>query len=260
MLTHPNPYQMIAQSDHNQILLVQAPGGCYIVKRLQTSANQQARLMLSQEVRALQALRHPAIPSFLGQPSPTELAISFIQGETLGAYLRRNGPLPWQQACSIALNLTRILVNIHWQKWLHRDIKPSNILLTGTGHSVALIDFGNAIQIGTLPFLSPLRYNGTRGYAAPEQYEGSGYRGAHKAQTDFFSLGVVLHQMLTGHNPRSLPVSLLFDFPPVEQLAPFSPPILVQLVEALLQRDLSQRPSGLVVQQYLERLLYGSTL
>src|SRR5204862_8344321 len=109
----------------------------------------------------------------------------------------------------VALDLYDVLAYLHACKppVIFRDLNPSNVILTKDGR-LFLIDFGIArrFKMGqlkdTLPFGSP-------GYAAPEQYG----RAQTTPRADIYSLGAILHQMLTGHDPSNS----AFHFQPTRQ-------------------------------------------
>lgn len=88
------------------------------------------------------------------------------------------------------------LAELHRLGWVHRDLKPAN-LLQRTDGSLALADFGCACRAGESGPLPAGAVTGTPQYAAPEQIEG---RAAHPA-ADVYSLGILLHQLLTGRVP-----------------------------------------------------------
>src|SRR6266487_446045 len=158
------------------------------------------------EAMLLAGLMHPNLPRIYD--SFTEggrwyLVMDFIEGETLEDYLEHSsgGRLPLTEVLAIGLQLCKVLDYLHTRQppIIFRDLKPSNVMRTSDGQ-LYLIDFGIARHFkpgqakDTIAFGSP-------GYAAPEQYG--------KAQTtssaDIYSLGALLHQMLTGIDPSITP-------------------------------------------------------
>nr|WP_268886750.1 WD40 repeat domain-containing serine/threonine protein kinase [Ktedonospora formicarum] len=129
---------------------------------------------------------------------------------------------------------------------IYRDLKPANIML-GPKNRVTLIDFGIARHFkpgqskDTIPFGSP-------GYAAPEQYG--------KAQTtprsDIYSLGALLHQMLTGQDPAEHP----FAFPPIHITTPGLPLELGSFIARMLALSPEERPTSMVEVQYQLKQAY----
>src|SRR5262249_47173901 len=128
------------------------------------------------------------------------------------------------------------------------DLKPSNVILTPDGRAV-MVDFGIArastrcsetpsweVGLDSSDVLdgSDAQPLGTAGYAAPEQYE----RGWHAdPRSDIFALGVLLHEMVTGHAPPPFP----FGFPSVRSLNPALPSMLEDLIERALRFDPEER-------------------
>lgn len=127
----------------------------------------------------------------------------YIAGESLRQRLDRERTLPLDEALRIAQEVAEVVGFAHAQGVVHRDIKPDNILLSA-GHAV-VADFGIAAAIcaacadeeapGGLPL-------GTPAYMSPEQALGTR---AINAQTDVFSLGCVLYEMIVGEPPANWP-------------------------------------------------------
>lgn len=205
------------------------------------------------ELTILSTLDHPAIPTLYDHftdASHWYLVISFIEGQTLEKYfstLAQDKYRDPQTICTlleIALELCNVLMYMHRQEpsVIYRDLKPANIML-GPRKRVTLIDFGIARHFkpgqnrDTIPFGSP-------GYAAPEQYG--------KAQTtprsDIYSLGALLHQMLTGEDPADYP----FEFPAIHIITPGLPIELGSFIARMLALNPEQRPTSMLdVQQQL---------
>lgn len=200
------------------------------------------------EALMLAGLRHKHLPHIYDHFAENErwyLVMDYIEGETLEAYFEksRDGSLPLVMALKIALQLCEVLDYLHTRQppIIFRDLKPANVILTPAG-DLFLIDFGIARHFkpgqakDTIAFGSP-------GYAAPEQYG--------KAQTtpraDIYSLGAILHQMLSGADPSLAP----FRFAPLTG----HDPALHQLVTGMLDMDEAQRPTSIAaVQQTLQHI------
>ncbi|HEX6780015.1 MAG TPA: protein kinase [Ktedonobacterales bacterium] len=209
---------------------------------------QEATDAFQREALLLAGFSHPSLPRIyerFEEEGRWYLVMDFIEGETLEVYLdKQGGKLPVKEALALALQLSEVLGYLHSRQppIIFRDLKPSNIMRTPDGQ-VLLIDFGIArfFKPGqnkdTIAFGSP-------GYAAPEQYG--------KAQTtprsDIFSLGAVLHQMLTGIDPSEKP----FRFAPLT--IPY-PAGLPDLIEQMVEMEESQRPLAMdVIRRELERM------
>lgn len=150
------------------------------------------------EARAAAALDHPNVCA-IHDSGETEdghlfMAMPLYDGETLQARLER-GRLGFAEAAAIALQAARGLAHAHERAIVHRDVKPSNIMLVADG-TVKILDFGIAkaddpAAVGYRGLL------GTVAYMSPEHVRGD----AADHRTDIWSLGVVIHEMLTGSRP-----------------------------------------------------------
>lgn len=150
------------------------------------------------EARAAAALDHPNICTILEIGETDEgqmfLAMPLYDGETVGARLKR-GRLPFADALPIAVQVARGVGAAHARGVVHRDIKPSNVMLLRDG-TVKVLDFGIATIEDPSPAAVDARF-GTLPYMSPEHVRGGpiDYRG------DIWSLGVLLHETLTGVRP-----------------------------------------------------------
>jgi serine/threonine protein kinase len=153
------------------------------------------------EALLLARLHHPAIPTlydYFQEDGYWYLGMEYVPGPTLASYMRQYAPLPPLEALNYAMQLCDVLDYLQQQAppIVFRDLKPSNVILSPDGRLV-LVDFGIARyfkegQINdTTDFGSP-------GYASPEQYEGSEQT---DGRSDIYSLGVILHEMLSGKRP-----------------------------------------------------------
>ncbi len=153
------------------------------------------------EALLLARLNHPAIPAlydYFFEDGYWYLVMEYIPGPTLSAYLRRQGALPPLEALNYAIQLCDVLAYLHEQTppVIFRDLKPSNIILT-PARRLVLVDFGIAryFKDGQSSDTNDL---GSPGYAAPEQYQGESQT---DARSDLYSLGIILHEMLSGQRP-----------------------------------------------------------
>ena len=151
------------------------------------------------EAHAIAALNHPHICT-LYDVGPNYLVMEYIEGETLATRIRK-GPLPFDEAMKIAIEVAGALDAAHRHGIVHRDLKPGNIMLTESG--TKLLDFGLAKfqrvraagETMTMALTGPAQLVGTLPYMSPEQLEGQEADG----RSDIFAFGAVLYEMLTGH-------------------------------------------------------------
>lgn len=177
---------------------------------------QQAVAAFRQEAQMLARLDHPNLPrvsDFFTENGKHYIVMELVEGETLADYLHRRGaPVSEAEARDWAVQLCDVLGHLHRQNppVIFRDLKPANIMLTPQSQ-LKLIDFGIA-RFFTVGKPGDTLVMGTPGYAAPEQYG----QGQTDARSDVYSLGVLLHHALTGHEPATTP----FALPPVRRLNP----------------------------------------
>jgi eukaryotic-like serine/threonine-protein kinase len=159
------------------------------------------------EARAVARLNHPHIvtvidageePSADGEAGTPYIVLEYVDGETLKQLIRRGGPLPIAQALAYAVEIARALGAAHEQLIVHRDVKPQNVLISSEG-SAKITDFGIARTLTEEGLTMDGRVLGTTDYVSPEQALGQPVTG----QSDLYSLGVVLYEMLTGAVPFS---------------------------------------------------------
>src|SRR5215471_14998603 len=219
---------------------------------------QTARERFLREARAAAALRHPnvaAVYQFGVAPERSRCfyAMELVEGETLEARVRRQGPLNPKLVVEIAIQIARALTAAAAQGLIHRDLKPGNIMLkTGapgvTEVEVKIIDFGLAkavADVGEEMDITHGEFVGTPNFASPEQFE----RGPVDVRSDVYSLGATLWFALTGKTPfagrnideihRAQRLAAL----PTEQLkAAHVPPPLRSLPKSMLAIEPAARP------------------
>jgi serine/threonine protein kinase len=145
-----------------------------------------------QEARVLSSFSHPHICT-LFDVGPDYLVMELLDGETLEARLQR-GPLSMTETVRYGVQIADALAEAHAKGVTHRDLKPGNVMLTRSG--VKLLDFGLAAVEGQ-SLTQAGAIMGTPAYMAPEQSRGK----SAGAQTDIYSLGVLLYEMATGKRP-----------------------------------------------------------
>src|ERR1700728_2283537 len=155
------------------------------------------------EARAVAQLSHPHIVGVIDageDADPTHprpyIVFEYVEGETLKERIRRLGRLPITEAVAYAIEIARALGTAHARHIVHRDVKPQNVLIDEEG-SAKVTDFGIARTLDEEGLTADGRVLGTTDYVSPEQALGQGVTG----QSDLYSLGVVLWEMLTGEVP-----------------------------------------------------------
>jgi eukaryotic-like serine/threonine-protein kinase len=174
------------------------------VKRLHSGllADREHSERFRREAMLVARLSHPNLVHLLDRGEDVEgpyLVMELIDGENLKARIRRDGPLPPDEAARVCAEVARALGYAHRQGVVHRDIKAQNVLLTGDG-AVKLADFGIARLIETEDAEGLTRTDmllGSADYLSPEQADGRPI----DARTDIYSLGILLYECLTGAMP-----------------------------------------------------------
>lgn len=178
------------------------------VKRVWLQADaeheQSAGERATREAQATARLSHPAIVALYEAQAEGDafyLISELVHGETLGAVLA-DGECPDEEVLAIGVALAGALEHAHARGVVHRDVKPHNILVPydsdGSAAGVAkLTDFGGALLAGEDVLTRTGDVLGTLAYMAPEQGEGR----EATAQSDLYSLALVLYEALSGVNP-----------------------------------------------------------
>ncbi len=151
------------------------------------------------EARSVARLSHPNIVTVIDrgeQDGRQFIVFEYVRGENLKTLLQRVGPLPEEEAVRLALQIARALGFAHDNGLVHRDVKPQNVLLNGDGQA-KVTDFGIARSLDVGGLTQTGTVMGTSDYIAPEQARGSQV----DAQSDIYSLGAVLYELLTGEVP-----------------------------------------------------------
>ena len=174
------------------------------LKVLTDAGGGDATVSILREARVAARLNHPniaAIYDIVDSGTPPFLVMECVDGETLSAVVAR-GPVDPARAIEIGIVLASALAYAHGQGVIHRDVKPSNVAFTKTG-TVKLLDLGVARQISVDELKTTKRQTesvgvkGTPAYMAPEQLTGRPVT----AQSDVYSAGVLLFELLTGRLP-----------------------------------------------------------
>lgn len=228
------------------------------------AAHPVARARFLREARTAAKLRHPNVASVFHygeQEGECFYTMELVDGETLEARVRRDGPLPAAFALEIATQVARALAAAEVHGVIHRDLKPTNLMLTtqtGRGDPaqlplVKVIDFGlaKAVSAAAAGTTTETRggFVGTPAYASPEQF-GDAETGSLDGRSDIFSLGATMWFALCGQSPftgRTLEEirARQHEPLPVAQLAARQVPAsLVTLLRAMLSVDPAHRPAS----------------
>ena len=153
------------------------------------------------EARAVARLSHPHVVTVIdfGEDDGTPyIVLEYVEGETLKERIRRMGRLPVAEAVAYAIEIGRALTCAHTAHLVHRDVKPQNVLIDMEGRA-KVTDFGIArsLEAGVGGLTAEGRVLGTTDYVSPEQALGKDVT----EQSDVYSLGVVMFEMLTGRRP-----------------------------------------------------------
>src|ERR687894_292810 len=151
------------------------------------------------EARAVARLNHPLVVTVIDageDDGPPYIVFEYVEGETLKERIRRLGRLPIDEAIAYAIEIGRALECAHAHKLVHRDVKPQNVLIDPDGRA-KVTDFGIARSLEAQGLTATGRVLGTTDYVSPEQALGHEVTG----QSDVYSLGVVIYEMLTGEVP-----------------------------------------------------------
>ncbi len=151
------------------------------------------------EARAVAQLSHPHIVGVIDAGEDENrpyIVFEYVDGETLKERIRRLGRLPVPEAVAYSIEIARALGAAHARHIVHRDVKPQNVLIDEEG-SAKVTDFGIARTRDEEGLTADGRVLGTTDYVSPEQALGQPVTG----QSDLYSLGIALYEMLTGEVP-----------------------------------------------------------
>jgi len=216
------------------------------LKALPAIGDAKQKQQLIWEARAAAGLRHPnivVVHDVTTGSNADYIVMEYIPGRPLSECLAE-GALPVEVAVRYALEIASALEAAHTAGIVHRDLKPSNILVTPEG-SIKLVDFGLArLQEQESSRGGIATIGGTYGYMSPEQAQGE----RPTAQSDIFSFGAVLFEMVTGQrafggkSAAELVAAVMRDEPPkASSLAPQVPAALDRVIAQCLRKDLRRR-------------------
>jgi serine/threonine protein kinase/tetratricopeptide (TPR) repeat protein len=206
----------------------------------------EAKNRFVQEAQAASALEHSNICN-IHEIDETEDGQLFIcmacyEGETLKERIER-GPLKLEEAVDVAIQVAHGLMKAHGQGIVHRDIKPANVFITTEGQA-KIMDFGVAKLSGRAGMTKTGMIAGTIAYMSPEQVRGEDV----DHRSDIWSLGVVLHEMVTGQTAfkgeyeQAVVYSILNEDPePISTLRVDVPMELERTVRKATAKSLDER-------------------
>ncbi|MFP4497595.1 MAG: serine/threonine protein kinase [Vulcanimicrobiota bacterium] len=197
------------------------------------------------EAQLLARISHPNLPRVIDYFSHGQihyLVEEFVDGTTLLEIVNK-GKLPVKRVIPVAMQLAETLVFLHNQGIVYRDLKPDNVMVEPLG-TIKLIDFGIA-RIYKAGKMQDTIVMGTPGYAPPEQYGTS----QTDVRADVYSLGALLHHLVTGKDPRENP----FNFDPPSALNIVIPTYLESVImKALSMKAEDRYPNMKAMRESLE--------
>jgi hypothetical protein len=213
------------------------------LERFRREARSVARLNHPHVVRVIDAGEELSESSGADGAGAPYIVLEYVEGETLKDLIRREGPLEITQAIAYAIEIARALGAAHQRMIVHRDVKPQNVLIGDEG-SVKITDFGIARTLTEEGLTMAGRVLGTTDYVSPEQALGHPVTG----QSDLYSLGIVLYEMLTGQVPfrGESPVAVAMrhvreQVPDVQKLRPEVSAATASVVDRAFAKDLDYR-------------------
>ena len=208
--------------------------------------DEEVRERFIQEAQAASALEHNNICN-IHEINETEdgqlyIIMAYYEGETLKQKIE-HGPLDFDQALEIAMQIGQGLARAHEADITHRDIKPANVIITDRDE-VKILDFGLAKLVGQTKLTKTGTTVGTVAYMSPQQ--ASGLATDHK--TDIWALGVVLYEILAGQLPfkgeyeMAVMYAIMNEDPePLTEARPELPVELESFVNKALAKELEKR-------------------
>lgn len=215
------------------------------------------------EAQTASSLNHPnivTIHEIVRTGSTVAIVMELVEGVPLRTLCGKSRD-SMKRLFEIGEQIASALSAAHSRGIVHRDIKPENVVVQADGR-VKVLDFGLARQVSNVAGASSLYPAGTLRYLSPEQARGESAGSA----SDVFSLGLVLHELTTGRHPfpGASPfesVTAILNGEP-EQLIPSEriPNRFAALIESMLSKDQSVRPSAKDVARTLGEMQRGSEL
>jgi serine/threonine-protein kinase len=171
--------------------------------------------------------------------------MEFVEGESLGSMLKREGKLSVEQSAKVIHQTALGLSTAHDRGVVHRDIKPGNLMISSRG-AVKIADFGIALSNHDLSkkLTTTGEFVGTPGYLSPEVCLGKPV----DQRSDIFSLGIVMFEMLTGRMPFTdeSPLGLMLEvvkaeIPDVREINADVDPEIARILDKMIAKDPAER-------------------
>jgi serine/threonine protein kinase len=211
----------------------------------QTLGTEEDRARFIREAQAAAALDHASICTtyeISEAAGETFIAMAYLEGQTLEEKIKA-GPIGPKETVDIIVQVAEGLREAHEKGIIHRDIKSANIMVGSRGQ-VKIMDFGLAKLAGATRLTKTATVMGTVAYMSPEQALGQPL----DHRTDIWSLGVVLHEVLTGklpfmaENDAALLHKIIYDEPDsATGINPYVPPGLSVVVAKAMAKDREER-------------------
>jgi eukaryotic-like serine/threonine-protein kinase len=218
------------------------------IMHAELAADQDFVARFIREARSIAQLSHPNVVAVYDQGSDGHvlyLAMEYVAGSTLRQLLNERGRLSPRESLDIIESVLAGLAAAHRAGIVHRDVKPENVLLAGDGR-VKVADFGLARTMSGTSHTKTGVLMGTVAYLAPEQLTAS----VSDARCDVYAAGVMLFELLTGHQPHTGESALAVAYkhvnetvPPPSAVVPGLPDVLDALVALATNRDPRLRPA-----------------
>lgn len=191
---------------------------------------------IRKEACVMMKMDHPLIPRIVDvNEDDTYFCIvqEYFEGRTLDSIVKMQGAQPVEKVVEWGKQLCDFLTYLHEQNppYIHRDMQPGNILMMSNG-KIKVIHFGIMKEFNPADKMDICCF-GTKGYAAPEQYG----TGPSDMRTDIYSLGMTMHNLITGASPAAFPYETL----PIGNYNPDFPKGLEYIISKCIQPNPNDR-------------------
>ncbi len=237
-------------------------------------SDEQSAERFRREVQAAARLKHPNAVSVydfgITPDGLVYLVMELVEGESLRAIIKKQGPLPITTAVEIIRQVCVALDEAHSRNVVHRDVKPDNVIVQETSHGlrIKVLNFGIARMRDIAPNMNSLMQTdmmvGTPHYMSPEQCLGEEV----DRRSDVYSTGVMLYEMLAGTVPfnSSTPTAVAVQHatqtpPPLRSInMSVTAPVEAVILHALAKRRESRPSSAGALAEQLIEAMHGGTL